>query len=124
MKTHAKNRLSIVGLIALCAGRASAGTGQFTPIGDLAGGAFASKALAISADGTVIVGQATDSAGQKPIRWTAGGGLQALTLLGGTTSGRANGSTSTCGRWAESTPDKRLRPPNVVSPLILAFTTW
>jgi len=43
--------------VAACAWAA----GQFVPIGDLAGGAFSSRALAVSADGTTVVGFGTSA---------------------------------------------------------------
>lgn len=87
----------------------------FQPLGDLPGGAFFSKAAAVSADGTVVVGLATSANGDQPFVWTAGAGMNALALLPGTTTGRASGVSGDgavvvgrCGdrsvRWVSGSP--------------------
>ena len=95
-----------------CAGQ---GGGSFRALGDLAGGDFLSRALAVSADGSVIVGLGSGEAGELPFRWSDADGLLPLALLPGTTSGRANGISGDglvivgrCGdrsvRWAAGMP--------------------
>jgi probable HAF family extracellular repeat protein len=54
---------------------------SFTGVGDLAGGAASSAALAIAADGTVVVGESASANGTQAFRWTAGGGLSGLGFL-------------------------------------------
>jgi probable HAF family extracellular repeat protein len=50
-------------------------------------GGDSSLALAVSADGSVVVGWATNAAGQKrAFRWTAARGMQDLGTLGGSES--------------------------------------
>ena len=44
----------------------------FVPLGDLAGGGFYSRAMAVSADGRVVVGQSTSSFGDEAFRWENG----------------------------------------------------
>jgi probable HAF family extracellular repeat protein len=88
---------------------------SFTPLGDLKGGAFSSKALAVSADGSVVVGMSTTAAGDSPFIWTSSQGMTPLPLLAGMTTGRVSsvsgdGSTivGRCGdravRWSSGTP--------------------
>jgi uncharacterized membrane protein len=90
-------------------------TQTFEPLGDLAGGAVASRALAVSADGSVVVGIGTAASGERPFRWTHADGMSALPLLGGMAAGRANGVSGDgavivgrCGdrsvRWVGVTP--------------------
>jgi probable HAF family extracellular repeat protein len=55
---------------------------EFTPLGDLAGGAFSSFAVGVSADGTVVVGFGNSASGMEAFRWTAGGGMVGLGFLG------------------------------------------
>ena len=43
-----------------------------TPLGDLPGGDFASTALGISADGSVVVGVGTSASGNEAFRWESG----------------------------------------------------
>jgi probable HAF family extracellular repeat protein len=71
--------------------------GGMAPLGDLAGGTFASEAFAVSGDGSIVVGNGSsgrtrtvDIPGQGPVlftasqeafRWDAIGGIQALGIL-------------------------------------------
>ena len=56
-----------------------------TALGDLPGGETRSRANAISADGTVIVGQSTSANGREAFRWTTADGMVGLgDLPGGT----------------------------------------
>ena len=57
---------------------------SFTGVGDLAGGAVSSDALAISADGAVVVGESESASGTQAFRWTAAGGMSGLGFLSGT----------------------------------------
>jgi uncharacterized membrane protein len=50
----------------------------FTPLGDLPGGEFNSAAAGVSADGSLVVGQATSSLGHEAFVWTRAGGMQSL----------------------------------------------
>ena len=50
-----------------------------------------SSAAAVSADGTVVVGNANDSSGEQAFRWTQSGGMIALGFLPGGTISKANG---------------------------------
>lgn len=53
-------------------------------LGDLAGGAFDSEALAASGDGSIVVGQATSAAGTEAFIWDATNGMRNLkTVLTG-----------------------------------------
>jgi len=53
-------------------------------LGDLAGGAFFSHAVAVSDDGQVIVGSSTAGSGTKPFIWTPATGMRRLeTVMGG-----------------------------------------
>jgi probable HAF family extracellular repeat protein len=61
-------------------------------LGDLAGGGFLSKAAAVSADGSVVVGHGTSASGQEAFRWTSSGGMVNLgDLAGGLLQGWATG---------------------------------
>jgi len=50
----------------------------FYSMGDLAGGTFASEALAVSSDGTVVAGYGNSAIGHEAVRWTLAGGLVGL----------------------------------------------
>jgi probable HAF family extracellular repeat protein len=50
----------------------------FTPLGDLAGGTFASYANDVSADGNVVVGYSFAASGYEAFRWTAETGIVSL----------------------------------------------
>lgn len=78
-------------MLAITATWIDAGAATFTPLGFLPGG-FSSGASAISADGRVVVGDATSSAGGQAFRWTAEEGMVGLgDLPGGTFSSAAFG---------------------------------
>jgi uncharacterized membrane protein len=62
----------------------------FVPLGDLAGGAFSSDAIAISRDGTTVVGQSVSGCGTEAMRWTEASGMIGLgDLPGGALGSRA-----------------------------------
>jgi probable HAF family extracellular repeat protein len=64
-------------------------------LGDLPGGHFSTRARAVSADGSVVVGEASSSASTaylEPFRWTADGGMVSLgDFAGGRFKGFARG---------------------------------
>lgn len=55
----------------------------FGGLGDLAGGGFSSQAFAISADGSVVVGEGTSALGTEAFRWTIRDGMVGLGTLAG-----------------------------------------
>jgi uncharacterized membrane protein len=59
------------------------------PLGDLPGGDFESRALAVSGDGTVVVGESATALGMQAFRWTVESGMQLLWL--GLSTSRATG---------------------------------
>jgi probable HAF family extracellular repeat protein len=61
--------------LALCALSSSAYATEatFAPLGDLEGGIFRSFAYAVSADGSVIVGESVSAHGYEAFRWESGG---------------------------------------------------
>ena len=62
-----------------------------TGLGDLAGGLLLSAALAVTPDGSVVVGDSTSASGNEAFRWTAEGGMVGLgDLTGGDFFSRAN----------------------------------
>ena len=66
--------------------------GEFVRLGDLPGGLFASVALAISADGTTVVGSAASTFGpviDEAFRWTEATGMVPLGTLPGYSNSRA-----------------------------------
>jgi len=65
-------------LLLTIAPAAAAADAWFTGIGDLPGGAFASRAFGISADGNVVVGSSVSSLGTQAIRWDVEAGIVAL----------------------------------------------
>jgi len=70
-------------------------TGTMIGLGDLAGGSFNSRANGASYDGAVVVGQSTTmgTGDTSPFRWTAGGGMIALTAgVGSAAACSADGS--------------------------------
>src|SRR5512134_1187222 len=66
----------------ICATWATANAADgFQSLGLLNGGSY-SEAYGVSADGSVVVGESTDStAKRRAFRWTAAGGMQPLGLL-------------------------------------------
>jgi probable HAF family extracellular repeat protein len=70
--------------------RWSLGSGM-VGLGDLTGGAYASRASGVSGDGSVIVGVSSSTPGDQAFRWTLGGGVAGIgDLTGGTFFSRAN----------------------------------
>jgi probable HAF family extracellular repeat protein len=55
----------------------------FQGMGDLPGGNYSSSALAVSADGSVVVGSGRSAGGNEAFRWTSAGGMVGLGELGG-----------------------------------------
>jgi probable HAF family extracellular repeat protein len=53
----------------------------FTGVGDLAGGSVESVALAVAAEGSVVVGHSQSIYGAEAFRWTTGGGISGLGFL-------------------------------------------
>ena len=74
-------------LVSISATGVLAAPPSFTPLGDLAGGSFSSRANGISADGSGIVGESHGSDGLHAVVWRDGGMID----LG---PGRANAVTS------------------------------
>ena len=70
-------RVALAIVMALSA--ATSNAASFTPLGFLPGGHEASVATAVSADGSVVVGYAGSPTGREAFRWSAAGGLVALT---------------------------------------------
>jgi probable HAF family extracellular repeat protein len=62
----------------LAASASSADLPSFSGVGDLAGGATESVALAISSDGQVVVGESDSTSGSQAFRWTQSGGISGL----------------------------------------------
>ena len=58
-------------------------TATFQGLGDLPGGNFASLALGVSGDGSVVVGRGESVSGEEAIRWTQTEGLTGLGDLSG-----------------------------------------
>jgi probable HAF family extracellular repeat protein len=61
----------------------NAAAAGFFPLSDLAGGDSNSQALAISGDGSTVVGQGTSASGTEAFSWTSGGGMVGLGDLAG-----------------------------------------
>lgn len=84
---------------------------SFQGLGDLTGGAFSSKALAVSADGLVVVGSSSSSLGTEAFRWSLADGLMGLgDLAGGDFLSEANdvsadGSVIVGAGWSTSGPE-------------------
>ena len=81
-----KTRNTLLGavLVALCCTVGQATAMTFTPLEDLPGGSFFSRAFGVSADGSVVVGQSNSSSGLfEPFRWTSNGGMVGLGDLPG-----------------------------------------
>ncbi|MFN9671471.1 MAG: hypothetical protein ACK552_02380, partial [Microcystis sp.] len=65
---------------------------SFQGLGDLPGGSFSSEAYGVSANGSVVVGYSSSSAGSQAFRWTQGTGMVGLgDLLGGGFFSRSRG---------------------------------
>lgn len=56
---------------------------SFQVLGDLPGGDFESRALGVSSDGSVVVGESSSTSGLEAFRWTSEGGMIGLGLLPG-----------------------------------------
>ncbi|MFO0947356.1 MAG: PEP-CTERM sorting domain-containing protein [Planctomycetota bacterium] len=70
--------------IGMCSSQAKASYSvQFIPLGHLTGGTADSKAVDVSADGSVIVGRSNSTSGLQAFRWTSGGGMVGLGDLPG-----------------------------------------
>jgi len=114
----------LAGAVLIVLGRGEAGyaasvNAVFMPLGDLPGGGFASEAVAISADGSMVVGTGTNSTPAPSVpggfefeafRWTSAGGMQGLgTSLGvrGTAGAAVSGDGSTiAGFIFDAYPDR------------------
>ncbi len=70
-------------LVALLLYPSWAGAASFTPLGDLSGGTGESYPHAISADGSVIVGDSAVASGMEAFRWTESGGMVGLGYIPG-----------------------------------------
>ena len=66
-------------------------SGGMAGLGDLSGGVFYSQANGVSADGSIVVGQAMSASGGQGFRWTSIGGMAALGTMPGGTYSIANG---------------------------------
>jgi probable HAF family extracellular repeat protein len=85
---------------------------MFMGLGDLSGGIFQSRANAVSADGSVVVGEGNSASGNEAFRWTQATGIVGLGFLTGETTSRAlavsddgsvvaGASGSTAARWVD-----------------------
>jgi probable HAF family extracellular repeat protein len=74
--------ICLIAVICVCGQVARAGA-TFTPLGDLAGGIFESRATDVSADGSTVVGYGTTAAGWNAFRWTGGTGMVNLGTVAG-----------------------------------------
>jgi len=84
--------LPLIGLFAMLSAPA-AFSASFSGLGDLTGNGVLSEAMAVSADGSVVVGRsrAANNEGFEAFRWTASGGMTGLGYLpGGAYYGGAN----------------------------------
>ncbi len=84
----------------------------FLGLGDLSGGGVYSRALAVSADGTVVVGEGRSAFGASAFRWTGDGGMIELPMFYAAVPQRAYGvspdGTVVVGSgspWATGTPE-------------------
>lgn len=75
-------RLTLVVFLSALLSTASAHGELFTGLGFMSGGSY-SRANAVSADGTTIVGTGDSSNGTEAFRWTIGSGMQGLNDLSG-----------------------------------------
>jgi probable HAF family extracellular repeat protein len=81
-----------LGSVLFLGGTARAAGASFTPIGDLPGGVSGGTAVAVSADGSVVVGASSSANGDEAVRWTRSGGLVGLgDLPGGVFRSEADG---------------------------------
>src|SRR5688572_13401343 len=89
-------RFSVLTVLALVASHAHAASPpSLTALGDLPGGTFSSRALAVSSDGSTVVGDSNSASGVEAFRWTAAGGMVGLgDLPGDTFSSGARGVSS------------------------------
>jgi probable HAF family extracellular repeat protein len=63
----------------------ASGAVTLTPLGDLPGGQFDSRATAVSADGSIVFGTTNTASGTQTFRWNVGTGMVSLGTLPGTT---------------------------------------
>ena len=63
----------------------ASGAVTLTPLGDLPGGQFDSRATAVSADGSIVFGTTNTASGTQTFRWSVGTGMVSLGTLPGTT---------------------------------------
>jgi probable HAF family extracellular repeat protein len=82
--------LSLGAALLLIPGPTFASDATFSGLGDLSGFVSSSKALAVSDDGSTVVGMAASPNGSEAFRWTTAGGMVGLGMLTGSIS-RANG---------------------------------
>ncbi len=75
-------RIAVLG--SLCLLPLVAPAADFTPLGDLPGGEFSSRAGAVSDEGSVVVGESRSADGREAFRWTTAGGMVGLGDLPGT----------------------------------------
>lgn len=81
---HTSRRIVCLGVFSLAYlpfGEAALGQATFTPLGDLPGGLFFSRATAISGDGSTVVGQSHSANGYEAFRWMSSGGMAGLGVL-------------------------------------------
>ena len=80
MCSQSHQRVSMVVLVSIFTGLPTQAQTipTFTPVGDLPGRMDSSRALGISRDGLVAVGQSSSSNGTEAFRWTAPGGISGL----------------------------------------------
>lgn len=82
---------SLVVIVLGCSSPLDAATFSFTPLGDLPGGTFQSLALAISADGSTVVGAGQSATGRMAFRWTTELGMAELGTTPGDVESTATG---------------------------------
>src|SRR5687768_14084853 len=73
--------LLVSGLLCASGSSTAAAAAGLTPLGDLPGGIFDSRAISVSGDGSVIVGSGAHASGFETVRWTAASGMQRLSDL-------------------------------------------
>src|SRR5438105_633720 len=89
---RARGLIALICFLAAPAG-ARADVPSFTGVGHLADG-NSSYARAISADGTVVVGEGDSGSGAEAFRWTRAGGMQGLGNFPGSSYSRARAVSS------------------------------